>query len=159
VEDSAPAVGKTLCAHGAAGLDGDALDALRVEAGCPWYGRDVTGDNLLHETGLVAELCSFQKGCYLGQEVIARLDARGGNVNKRLRGLRLETKAADGDPVSVDGREVGRLTTAAVSPRLGPLALGYVHRDHAAAGSRVQVAGSPALIADLPFEAALPRSA
>ena len=74
---------------GAGELAAGDLDALRVEAGRAWYGRDVTEANLLHETDLVAECCSFQKGCYLGQEVVARLDARGGHVNKRLRGLRL----------------------------------------------------------------------
>ena len=115
----------------------DALDAVRVEALRPWYGSDVTEENLLHETGLLAECHSPSKGCYVGQEVVARLEARGGNVNKVLRGLRLSAPAGSGAPGStVDGREVGRVTTAAVSPRLGPIALAYVHREPLRRGHR-----------------------
>ena len=124
----------------------DALDALRVEALRPWYGSDVTDENLLHETGLVAECHSPAKGCYVGQEVVARLEARGGHVNKALRGLRLSAPAAAGAAVSAEGREIGRVTTAAVSPRLGPIALAYVHREHFAPGTAVQVDGAPATV-------------
>ena len=82
----------------------DALDALRVEALRPWYGPDVTEENLLHETGLVAECHSSAKGCYVGQEVVARLEARGGHVNKALRGLRLSAAGRGGRAVAVDGQ-------------------------------------------------------
>ena len=158
-EADAPAVREALAAAGAAALDPAALDALRVEAGRPWYGRDVTAANLLHETGLVAECCSFAKGCYLGQEVVARLDARGGHVNKRLRGLRLSAPVSEGAALEAEGKEVGRVTTAAVSPRFGPIALAYVHRDHADAGRVVNAGGVPATVHDLPFAEALPRTA
>jgi folate-binding protein YgfZ len=124
----------------------DALDALRVEAMRPWYGSDVTEENLLHETGLVAERHSPAKGCYVGQEVVARLEARGGHVNKALRGLRLSAAATAGAAVHVEGREVGRVTTAAVSPRLGPIALAYVHRGQFAPGTAVEVDGAPATV-------------
>jgi len=144
--ESAAAVWETLCAAGARPVGHDALDALRVEALRPWYGSDVTDENLLHETGLVAECHSPAKGCYVGQEVVARLEARGGNVNKALRGLRLSAPAAAGAAVSVEGREVGRVRTAAVSPRLGPIALAYVHRDHFAPGTAVAVDGAPATV-------------
>ena len=158
-EADATTVCDALMAAGAAPLSPEGLDALRVEAGRPWYGRDVTGANLLHETGLVAECCSFSKGCYLGQEVVARLDARGGHVNKRLRGLRLSAAAAEGAPLEAEGKEVGRVTTAAVSPRFGPIALAYVHRGHADAGTVVSIAGAPATVHDLPFTEELPRTA
>jgi folate-binding protein YgfZ len=158
-EGDADAVVEALRAKGAARLEPEALHALRVEAGRPWYGRDVGPENLLHETGLVAECCSFQKGCYLGQEVVARLDARGGNVNKRLRGLRLQATAAEGDPVFADMKPVGAVTTAALSPRLGPIALGYLHRSHADAGVEVSVGGHPACVADLPLSDDLARTA
>jgi folate-binding protein YgfZ len=148
-----------LLSAGAAELSQAHLDALRVEAGRAWYGRDVTEANLLHETDLVAECCSFQKGCYLGQEVVARLDARGGHVNKKLRGLRLVAPAAEGSTLRVAGEEVGRITTAAISPRLGPIALAYLHRAHADPGTRVEVEDQPATVAGLPLPAALPRSA
>jgi folate-binding protein YgfZ len=144
--ESAAAVWEALRAAGARPVGHDALDALRVEALRPWYGSDVTDENLLHETGLVAECHSPAKGCYVGQEVVARLEARGGHVNKALRGLRLSAPAAAGAAVSVGGREIGRVTTAAVSPRLGPIALAYVHRDHFAPGTAVAVDGAPATV-------------
>ena len=138
--------GRLSTAAGARPAGRDAIDALRVEALRPWYGSDVTEENLLHETGLVGERHSPAKGCYVGQEVVARLEARGGNVNKALRGLRLSEPAEDGAVVSAEGREVGRVTTAAVSPRLGPIALAYVHRGHFAQGTAVLVDGAPATV-------------
>jgi folate-binding protein YgfZ len=158
-EADADAVFRSLLAASATELEEAQLEALRVETGRAWYGRDVTEANLLHETPLVAACCSFQKGCYLGQEVVARLDARGGHVNKRLRGLRLEAEASAGCAVLASGQEVGRITTAAVSPRLGPIALAYLHRSHTEPGSRVEVDGRPATVADLPLQIDLPRSA
>jgi folate-binding protein YgfZ len=144
--ESASLVREALEAAGAAPVGREALDALRVEALCPWYGSDVTEDNLLHETGLVGVLHSSTKGCYVGQEVIARLEGRGGNVNKALRGLRLGAPATPGTPVTAAGKEIGWLTTCAVSPRLGPIALGYVHRSHFASGTAVEVNGATALV-------------
>ena len=108
----------------------------------------MTEDNLLHETGLVNEYSSFNKGCYLGQEVVARLDARGGHVNKALRGLRLSVPAPKGALVLAAGKEVGRVTTSAFSPRLGPIALAYVHRSHFAPGTELEVAGAVATVVD-----------
>jgi folate-binding protein YgfZ len=144
--EQAGTVREALEAAGAVQIGREALDALRVEALCPWYGSDVTEDNLLHETGLVGVLHSPTKGCYVGQEVIARLEGRGGHVNKALRGLRLGAPAAPGTALTVAGKEVGWLTTCAVSPRLGPIALGYVHRSHFTAGATVEVAGAPATV-------------
>lgn len=137
---------EALTAGGAGLADHALLDALRVEAGIPWYGPDVTEDNLLHETGLVPTHHSSTKGCYLGQEVIARLEARGGNVNKALRRLRLSSPARPGDAVTSDGKDVGRVTTAGVSNRLGPIALAYVHRSAFTPGTRVRVGGAEAVV-------------
>jgi len=141
----------TLEAAGATKLSPSSLDALRVEAGRPWYGPDVTEANLLHETGLIGEYHSPTKGCYVGQEIVARLEARGGNVNKLLRGLRLTSPAAAGDTVTAEGKDVGRVTTAAVSPRFGPVALAYVHRSRSDPGSMVEVGGASATVVALPF--------
>jgi folate-binding protein YgfZ len=149
--EGAKAVWSALRAAGARPLGRAALDALRVEEGCAWYGRDATEDNLLHETGLVRLYHSPTKGCYVGQEVVARLEARGGHVNKGLRGLRLSAPASPADPVTVEGKEVGRVTTAAASPRFGPIAMAYVHRSHFEPGTVVEVAGSPATVATLPL--------
>ncbi|HXB57468.1 MAG TPA: glycine cleavage T C-terminal barrel domain-containing protein [Vicinamibacteria bacterium] len=139
-------------AHRAHRLEREALDALRVEGGCAWYGPDVTEENLLHEAGLVDSHHSFTKGCYIGQEVIARLDARGGNVNKKLRGLRLSAAVRAGTPILAAGKDVGRVTTAAVSPRFGPIALAYLHRDQATPGTTLDAAGATATVVALPME-------
>jgi folate-binding protein YgfZ len=149
---AAAPVRAALLEAGAVRLSEAALDALRVEQGRPWYGVDVTEENLLHETGLVSDYHSGTKGCYVGQEVVARLEARGGHVNKALRGLRLSTPAAAGAAIRADDREVGRVTTAAVSPRLGPIAMGYVHRSRFDPGARVEVDGRAATVEPLPLE-------
>jgi tRNA-modifying protein YgfZ len=100
---------------------------------------------------LLAEYHSPTKGCYIGQEVIARLEGRGGHVNKLLRGLRLAAPSLAGEPVLAGDKEVGRVTTSAVSPRLGPIAMGYLHRSHAALGTEVEAGGSTATVVALPM--------
>jgi len=149
---AAAAAAAALEAAGAVPIGRATLDVLRIEDGRPWYGPDVTEDNILHETGLVADYHSPTKGCYVGQEVIARLDARGGNVNKMMRGLRLSATAEAGSKVTSEGKEVGRITTAGSSPRLGPVAMGYVHRSRFEPGTHVEVDGAPAAVVRLPFE-------
>jgi folate-binding protein YgfZ len=149
--DQAPAVREALIAGGAVPIGEGTLDALRVEDGRPWYGRDVSEENLLHETGLVGEYHSPTKGCYVGQEVIARLEARGAHVNKMLRGLKLNLAVPSGTPVMRDGREVGRVTTAGVSPRLGPVAMAYLHRSANEPGTTVEVDGRVAVVTALPL--------
>jgi folate-binding protein YgfZ len=150
--DDAARVRDALVRAGASVVGSDTLDVLRIEAGRPWYGPDIGPENLLHETGLVPELHSPTKGCYVGQEVIARLEARGGNVNKMMRRLRLSAEAEAGAVVLFEGREVGRLTTSGVSPRLGPVALGYLHRSRAELGTVVEVGGGTATVEGLGAE-------
>jgi folate-binding protein YgfZ len=140
-----------LIARGAVPIAEATLDALRVEDGRPWYGRDVSEDNLLHETGLVGEYHSPTKGCYVGQEVIARLEARGAHVNKLLRGLRLQAPVEAGAAVRAEGKDVGVVTTSGVSPRLGPIAMAFVHRSRNEVGSTVEVEGQSAVVAALPL--------
>jgi len=149
---AAAAAAAALQSAGAVPIGRGALDALRIEDGRPWYGPDITEANLLHETGLVGEYHSPTKGCYVGQEVIARLEARGGNVNRALRGLRLKAAAEAGSAVTSEGKEVGRITTAAVSPRLGPIAMAYVHRSRFEPGTHVEVDRAAAAVVRLPFE-------
>lgn len=151
---AAAAAAAALQSAGAVPLGRETLDVLRIEDGRPWYGPDVTEANLLHETGLVREYHSPTKGCYVGQEVIARLEARGGNVSRALRGLRLSAPAEAGAPVMSEGKEVGLITTAGVSPRLGPIAMGYLHRTRVEPGTRVEVGGAAATVAGLPFQTA-----
>ena len=152
VEPTAAAiVAGVLTSAGVGRLGWKALDALRIEDGRPWYGKDIGPENLLHETGLLTEYHSFTKGCYVGQEVVARLEGRGGHVNKLLRGLRLTAPGMAGEPVVAGDKEVGHVTTSAVSPRLGPIAMGYVHRSHAAFGTAVEAGGSTATVVALPM--------
>jgi glycine cleavage system T protein len=134
----------------------EALDAARVEAGVPWYGHDVDDTVILPETRLES-LVSYTKGCYIGQEVVARVKYRG-HVNRALTGLVLEGAAvpAYGARVIADGKEIGRITSAVRSPALGrPIALGYVRREHFEPGTavHVEVGGVPvpAHVAALPF--------
>ena len=144
--EDADAVREALRAAGARSIGRETLDLLRVEALRPWYGPDVTEDNLLHETGLVGEYSSSTKGCYIGQEVVARLEARGGHVSKELRGLRLSAPVAAGAALFAGDKDVGRITTAAVSPRLGPVAMGYVHRSHFAVGTVLRAGDASATV-------------
>jgi tRNA-modifying protein YgfZ len=95
-------------------LDLDEYELLRIEAGEPLMGVDVTDSTIPQETGLVEESISFDKGCFLGQELVARLDSRGGRVNHHLRILRFEGAAPDaGSAVSKDGEQVGVVSSAA----------------------------------------------
>ena len=154
--EAAPTVWETLVRSGAKALGRRALDVLRVEDGRPWYGPDIDEHNLLHETGLLGLYRSTAKGCYVGQEVVARLDGRGGHVNKSLCGLQLGAPARAGEAVQHEGKDVGRVTTAALSPRLGPIALAYVHRSAVEPGTRVEVAGVAAVVEMLPLFALSP---
>jgi tRNA-modifying protein YgfZ len=108
---------------GATRIERAAYERLRVEAGWPAMGTELTADTIPAESGVVSEAASFTKGCYTGQELVARIDSRGGHVPHLLRHLRLTRPATPGDPVEVDGKEVGRLTSVA-----GDLALAYVAR-------------------------------
>ena len=133
-----------------------AQDILRIEAGIPRYGIDMDEDNLLLETGL-EHAVNFQKGCYLGQEVIERVRSRG-HVNRKLAGIVLNGKspARRGDKITSDGKEIGRITSSVFSPRLHhAIALGYAHRDFLQPGKSVSVEinGAPVVgtLAALPF--------
>ncbi|HVG31356.1 MAG TPA: aminomethyltransferase family protein [Pyrinomonadaceae bacterium] len=150
-----------LTASGARPVGQDALEVLRVEAGVARYGADVDASNVVLEAGL-GEAVSYTKGCYVGQEIIARIHWRG-HVAKKLAGLVPEgddegaaltpgakLKAADAS------REIGRVTSVVFSPRLRKqIALGVVKYDFLAAGTEVLIegerGGSRARVAELPF--------
>lgn len=110
-----------------------AWDAFRVENGWPEYGRDVTIDNLPQETGLVPERVSFSKGCYTGQEVLARIHYRG-KVNRKLRGIRTDGPSVGpplhpGDELVAESRVAGSVTSAVDSPVHGWIGLAYLRRE------------------------------
>jgi aminomethyltransferase len=118
-------------------------EMVRVEYGLPRYGAEITEDNLPQETGQTERAISFEKGCYTGQEVVARLHYRG-HVNRVLRGLRPVGDAAEwfgpGVELEFEGRRVGSVSTTVSSPRLGPVGLGYV-RTSVEPGTIVPVSG------------------
>ena len=135
------------------------FEAFRIEAGTPVAGRDVTADNLPQEVGRDARAINFVKGCYLGQETVARLDALG-HVNKVLAGARVEGSdilPPPGTALEVDGKKVGEVTSSAYSPGLDcAILLGYIRIPQAVAGTELTLAldGRPiAVVADLPMGA------
>jgi folate-binding protein YgfZ len=129
----------------------EALDILRVEAGVPRFGKDFGPDNFPQETG-IEEAVSYTKGCYLGQEVVARIHYRGG-VQNLLRGLVFDGDVAEGVRILHEGREAGRATTVVRSPILGKtVGLGILHKRAAEPGTRVEVeGGGSAEVRELPL--------
>jgi folate-binding protein YgfZ len=140
---------------GAVEVDAAAAEALRIEAGVPRFHRDMDEETIPLEAGIEPRAISMTKGCYVGQEVIIRVLHRGhGRVARRLVGLTLEGSSAPpaGAPVHAEGKDVGAVTSSAWSPALEkPIALAYVHRDHVAAGTRVSVNGTSAVVTATPF--------
>jgi folate-binding protein YgfZ len=130
-----------------------AMEILRAEAGIPRFGRDFGPENFPQETG-ADEAVSYTKGCYLGQEVVARIHYRGG-VQKALRGLAFEAGSVPraGAALLFEGRQVGTATTVVESLALGrPVGLAILHRRAATTGTRLDVEGGGyAEVRDLPF--------
>ncbi|NIO10328.1 MAG: hypothetical protein GTO40_20925 [Deltaproteobacteria bacterium] len=134
----------------------EAQEILRIEAGIPRYGKDMDQENLVLETNLDSAV-NFDKGCYLGQEVIERIHSRG-HVNRKLTGLVLEGKSPADHRASVhaDGKEAGWVTSSVYSPLLQrAIALGYVHKDQLSPGTPVSVEHDAksirATVSPLPF--------
>jgi tRNA-modifying protein YgfZ len=128
----------------------DEWEVARIEAGIPLFGVDFDGDMMPAEAGVVERAISFSKGCYPGQEPVARLHYRG-HANRGLRGL---VFAGDpppaGTPVTAAGRQVGRTGSSARSPRLGPIGLAVLRRE-LEDGQRVQAGSVDAVVSPLPF--------
>jgi tRNA-modifying protein YgfZ len=145
------AVAGALSARGAAPVSEAVADCVRVEHGRPRYGVDLDDTVIPQEADLNARAVSFTKGCYVGQETVARLFYRG-KPNRHLRGLRLSAPGATGDEITFGDRVVGQLGSVAQSPALGAIALGLVRRE-APPGSSVAVGPQrlEALVVELPF--------
>jgi folate-binding protein YgfZ len=140
-EGDASRVRDALRAQGGEPVGRKALDVARIEHGRAWFGPDVTEGNLLHEVDAAAEYHSTKKGCYIGQEVIARLEARGGNVNKKLRVLKAEAPLPEGARLRKGDEDAGVATSVAVSPRFGPLAIALVRRPFFEPGTTLSAEG------------------
>ena len=151
------AIEAQLIAAGAVRASAADVEAVRIESGRPRFGADTGTDTIPLEAGLEDRAISRSKGCYVGQEVIVRVLDRGhGRVARRLVGLTLQTGAAlpsAGAIVKAGDKDAGRVTSAIFSPALSrPIALGYLHRDFAEAGTLVQIdATGDATVASLPF--------
>lgn len=157
---------EALRAAGVVEVGAEAQEMLRVEAGIPQYGVDMDESVLALEANLGPTHISRTKGCYVGQEIVARIEARG-HTNRALTGLRLEgeTLPAPGEKLFAPPgeepaawRETGRITSVlAVSPAAGglPIALGYARHEHRAPGARLRVGeegrGLSAIVTELPF--------
>lgn len=127
----------------------EALEMARVAAGVARVGVDTGPATLVQEAALEDRAVSFTKGCYLGQETVARLQFRG-RANRALRGLLLGTAPEPGAAVTAGGREVGRVTSVARTPDLGPIGLAILRRE-VAPGDEVEAGGATGRVADLPF--------
>ena len=128
-----------------------AAEVLRVERGRPRYGVDLDDSVIPQEAGLNERAVSFTKGCYVGQETVARLHWRG-KPNRHLRGLRLSEPVATGEPLQLGERAVGRVGSSVLSPAHGPIALAIVRRE-ASPGDTLAAGdgGVSATVVELPF--------
>ena len=141
--------------HAGAKVVGDAvLELLRVAAGIPRYGQDIRERDLPQETEQARAL-NFNKGCYIGQEIVERIRSRGA-VHRKFTGFNIQGELpAPGTKVELDGKEVGEITSVASVPAEGSVhqvGLGYIRREHATPGKKVRIGGSDASVADLPFK-------
>ena len=146
-------VSEALLKAGATPVGTAALDLWRIAAGIPRYGVDIRERDLPQETEQERAL-NFSKGCYVGQEIVERIRSRG-QVRRKFAGFEIEGKLpAAGSKIQVDGKDVGEITSAASLPVAGGerrVALGYIRREAAALGKRVEAGDSAATVATLPF--------
>ena len=127
-------------------------EIVRVESGRPRYGIDIGEGTIPQEAGLNERAVSFTKGCYVGQETVARLHYKG-KPNRHLRGLRLSEPAASGTELRLGERAVGALTSTVLSPTFGPIGLALLRRE-AGPGAILAVGdqGATATVVELPFQ-------
>ena len=157
--DVMPGLAQEMFAAGAAILPPEVAETLRVEAGEPAFLVDMDADTIPTEAGIEPTAVSYLKGCFPGQEVLVRIRDRGhGKVARKLVGLSVDgdTVPAAGASIAGGGKEIGRVTSAVMSPTLAkPIALGYVHREFVEPGTAVTVviAEAPvgAAVTELPF--------
>lgn len=148
----ADAVRRSLLDAGASEVEPAAAEILRIEAGRPRFGAEMGPETMPAEAGIVERAVSFSKGCYIGQEPVARLHYKG-RPNRHLRGLRLSGPAEAGSLLRLGEKEVGRLGSACLSPARGRIGLAIVRRE-AEPGAELAVGedGVTARVVDLPFD-------
>ena len=149
--DQGATLREQLSAAGVLEVSEEAAEILRVESGRPRFGFDMGPESMPAEAAITDRAVDFEKGCYIGQEPVARLHYRG-KPNRRLRGLRLSAPVGRGEPLRLGDREVGTIGTACLSPALGPIALAVIRRE-ASEGDELAVGddGVTAEVIELPF--------
>lgn len=148
--DDGEALRSALLARGGEPVSEEAAEIVRIESGRPRFGREMTTATIPQEAGINERAVSFSKGCYIGQETVARLHYRG-KPNRHLRGLRLSVPVESGDSVRLGERELGLIGTAAISPAHGPIALAILRRE-AEPGTVVSVGDAASgEVVELPF--------
>ena len=140
-----------LAEAGAPEVSADAAEIIRIESGVPRFGSEMDTATMPAEAGIVAAAVNFEKGCYIGQETVARLHYKG-KPNRHLRGLRLSAPSSTAATLSLGEKEVGKLGGSCVSPVRGAIALAIVRRE-AEPGAELLVGedGVTARVVDLPF--------
>jgi aminomethyltransferase len=161
--DTAPKLLEALLSAGALPSDAQSLEWLRILEGLPLYGTDIRDRELPQETGQSRAL-HFNKGCYLGQEIVERIRSRG-NVHRTFGAFRLEGDLpAAGSPIETDGKQIGEFTTVAAIPLpessggTVQLGLGYIRREALDRGATLQYSSGIAIPVSLPFSAAAPQT-
>jgi folate-binding protein YgfZ len=144
------AVGEAMLEGGAERVGEQAAEIVRVESGRPRFGREMTTATIPEEAGINDRAVSFEKGCYIGQETVARLHYKG-KPNRCLRGIRLSAPVAGGEPIRAGERELGTIGTAALSPAHGPIALAIVRREAEEGASVLVGDGIEGEVVALPF--------
>ncbi len=149
--DDAGRLRELALAAGAVEVGEDAAEIVRIESGIPRFGAEMNAETMPAEAGIVDSAVSFTKGCYIGQEPVARLHYKG-RPNRHLRGLELSAPAEPGAELRLGERAVGRIGSSGVSPARGSIALAIVRRE-AELGAELAVgeAGVTARVVDLPF--------
>jgi len=142
---------EALVGAGAVEIGPEAAEMLRIESGTPRFGAEMSTDTMPAEAGIVEAAVDFTKGCYIGQEPVARLHYKG-RPNRHLRGLELSAPAEPGASLRLGQKEVGRVGSACVSPAHGPIAMAIVRRE-AEPGAELAVGEDDvtARVVDLPF--------
>jgi folate-binding protein YgfZ len=148
---------EALRAAGASLVGRDALELYRIVLGVPRYGRDIRERDLPQETEQQRAL-NFNKGCYVGQEIVERIRSRG-SVHRKFTGFKIAgLPPAPGTKIQVQAKDVGEITSSAIIPALNgdqTVALGYIRREVSVPGKEAEVAGSSAVVTELPFTALL----
>ena len=128
-----------------------ALNAVRLELGIPWFGYDFGEKQIPHEAGLQDSHISYSKGCYTGQEIVERVRSRG-QVNRVRVSLRFDTEPGNDAALLADGKEVGQVTRTGFSPGVNAwIGMGYVRREKAAVGTRMEMSGGSATVVAAPI--------